>query len=64
VVGLDRLGDVALGVKCQTCGQIHPLGSLTPAATRGLIAELEAMLAVAVRVHALPVPWVGEPGEA
>jgi hypothetical protein len=64
VVALNRSGDVVLGMACEDCRAVHELQVLTAPDTLRLIGELQELLLISGRIHALPLPYMTEPGSA
>jgi hypothetical protein len=60
---VSRVGTVGVIIDCDDCGRIS-IAELTLLETRNFIALLQANLAIAARVRALPVPFVHEEGSA
>jgi hypothetical protein len=60
--GLTQCGAVGVEIACD-CGHVSSV-EMTLGETRDLIALLQANLALAARVRALPLPFVHEEGAA
>jgi hypothetical protein len=61
VAVLNRSCDVVLGMACEDCGTVHELQVLTAQETRDLIGQLQELLDIGARIHALPVPYITDP---